>query len=167
MPAGVVIDRLTGDDLPAVMAIQRLAYPPFLVERAEILANRMGLPLSCCLAARDGDALIGYCIAHGWAAGSPPPLDTMVAPAGDPAVLFLHDLAIAPAGRGRQIGAQLVDHAARAARQGGLRRIELIAVAGADSYWHAQGFAQAPTDAAMRDKIALYGADARWMTRAL
>lgn len=167
MRAELVIDRLTPGDIPAAMAIQTLAHSPELVEPPEVLANRAQLPSSCSLAAWHDDEMVGYLIAHGWAADTPPPLGRLVEPAAEDEVLFLHDLAVAPAGRGLRIGGLLVEQATTLAVQAGLCRAQLIAVASAAPYWQGLGFAAQPVSPAMREKLALYGSNAVWMGRDL
>lgn len=164
-PATIVADRLDHGDLAAAVAIQAEAYPPFLRESAEAFASRLDLARSYCLAARQGEVLVAYLLAHGWPGQAPPPVDTVLA-AGEPIeVLFIHDLAVAPAGRGLAIGRRLIASAFELAAREGLHRAELIAVEGAAPYWRSLGFAAATVPPRLARKVAVYGPDARWMER--
>lgn len=127
---------------------------------------------SCCLAATQDGALLAYLLAHGWPAGSPPAVGTVLAPENPPEnaqreVLFIHDLAVASAGRGLGLGRALIDRAFALARADGLDRAELIAVEGASQFWRTIGFADTDCPPALAAKVAGYGAEARWMTRRL
>lgn len=119
------------------------------------------------MAARRAGALIGYLLAHGWPRGSPPAVGTVLNPLAARDVLFLHDLALAPAARGLGVGERLVAAALDAARRDGLTDADLIAVEGAAGYWRRLGFREAPMTDVLATKVAGYGMAARWMTRRL
>lgn len=163
----VTIEPLARHHLPAALAIQAKAYPPFLVEEESVLLGRMSMAASFCLAAMQGTALVGYLIAHGWRRRSPPPLGMLRADEEPADILYIHDLAVAQSGRGLKIGERLVGRAFAMAADTGLTQAELIAVEGAESYWRTLGFVEcAPTDA-IRKTLGKYGPLARWMTRDL
>lgn len=163
-PAGT-LRALTRADLPAALAIQSLSYPAFLQEDEPAFASRLDVPASYCLAAERDGSLAGYLLAHGWPAASPPPVGQRLDPETPSEVLFIHDLAISPAGRGAGVGRALVDRAFALAALDGLSRAELIAVEGAADYWRGLGFAEAETSPALAAKVAGYGPKARWMTK--
>ena len=153
-------------DLPAALAIQSAAYRPFLVEPEAAFASRLDLPSSYCLAATQDGALVAYLLAHAWAAEAPPPVGTVLsAPPAAGEVLFIHDLAVAPAARGTGIGRRLVMRAMEQAARDGLSTTELIAVEGAANYWRGLGFVESETSPELTSKVSAYGPDARWMTR--
>jgi GNAT superfamily N-acetyltransferase len=113
------------------------------------------------------DALVGYLLAHRWIRQAPPPLGAVVTgqPEGD--VLFIHDLAALPSERGSGVGRELVMQAFDLAARDGLKAAELIAVEGAAPYWRRLGFEEGPPSPELSAKVAEYGSDARWMTRAI
>lgn len=154
-------------DLPAAVDLQLQTYPPFLVEDEAIFRNRIDMAAGYCLAAWQDGALVGYLLAHGWQRQSPPPLGALLADAAGNDVLFIHDLAVSPTQRGQRIGQQLIARAFEQAVRDGLRRAELIAVEGAAEYWRGLGFAEEAGSAALAEKLRPYGAQARWMTRAI
>jgi GNAT superfamily N-acetyltransferase len=165
--AGAALRRLEPADLPAALAIQARTYPAFLLENEAAFASRLAAAAPYCLAAERGGVLIGYLLAHGWLSQSPPALDARLAPDAPSEVLFLHDLALSPAARGFGVGGRLVARAMEMAARDGLRMAELIAVEGAAPYWETLGFSQEPPPPNLAAKIAAYGAEARWMTRAI
>jgi GNAT superfamily N-acetyltransferase len=166
--ADTVIRHLVQNDLPSALAIQTTNYPAFLREDSEAFASRLTVLASYCLAAVRGERLIAYLLAHGWATQSPPPVGTILNEnSGANEVLFIHDLAVSAAGQGSGCGRKLIDHAFALASRDGFRRAELIAVEGAASYWRTLGFAEDTCSPSLTAKVAGYGADARWMTRAI
>lgn len=163
--APVLIRRLVQDDLPAALAIQAANYPLFLQENAEAFASRLALPASYCLAAERGGTLAAYLLAHGWSAGEPPPVGTVLGPDAAAEILYIHDLAVSADARGAGLGRRLVDRAFDLAGRDGLRSAELIAVEGAAGYWSGLGFIEGAPSPALAAKVAAYGARARWMRR--
>jgi GNAT superfamily N-acetyltransferase len=154
-------------DLPAALAIQAEVYPAFLCEDEDAFASRLSLAASYCLAATRGGELVAYLLAHGWPHQAPPPVGAILAPRAASEVLYIHDLAVSSAGRGSGIGRRLVARAFELAASDGLASAELIAVEGAAGYWRTLGFAEAPVSAGLAAKVAGYGPEARWMTRAI
>ncbi len=165
--AAIVIEPLTLRDLAPALGIQAEAYPPFLVEDEAAFASRITLARSHCFAAKRGGQLVGYILAHAWPRQSPPAVGTMLVDGQPAEILYIHDLAIAAAGRGLDLGRRLVGHAFEAAARDGLDRAELIAVEGAAAYWRTLGFHEEPPTPALAAKLATYGAAARWMVRAI
>jgi ribosomal protein S18 acetylase RimI-like enzyme len=163
----ILIDRLDDGDLPAALAIQSRAYPPALVESEAVFRNRLELESSFCLAARQGAALVGYLIAYGWRSNSPPALGTVIMSVAECEVLFIHDLAVASMGRRLGIGRMLVEHAFSLAGIAGITASQLVAVDGAAPFWRKLGFRDTAAAASVGEKLASYGVDARWMTRAI
>lgn len=166
-PGRIAIRPLERRDLPAALAIQAVAYLAALLEHEQAFASRLTLAGSCCLAAtRDGD-LIAYLLAHGWPSRAPPPIGAVLADPIADEVLFIHDLAVSPAGRGTGVGRQLVARAFDLAARDGLNRAELIAVEGAAGYWQRLGFTSPDVSAELAGKISAYGPAARWMERSI
>ncbi len=161
----IAIRSLTCDDLPAALRIQFDSYPPFLCEDEAAFASRLHVASSYCLAATRNDAVVGYLLAHGWAAQSPPPIGTQLPHTAPREVLFIHDLAIGAGGRGLGLGRKLVARAFDLALADGLKIAELIAVRDAGSYWQTLGFSDAIASSSLQAKVAAYGPEARWMTK--
>lgn len=163
--SALVVRRLEHEDLPAALAIQSESYPAFLLENEAAFASRLDVAAPYCLAATVNGVLVGYLLAHGWPGQSPPAVGALLPRDAPSEVLYIHDLAIGPAGRGLHIGQELVAQACRMAADDGLQTAELIAVQGAASYWRTLGFTEAAVSSSLSAKLATYGADARWMRR--
>lgn len=165
MTEALVVRPLEKRDLPAALAIQSAVYPSFLVEPADAFASRLDVPQQFCLAAVSNGELVAYLLAHGWPRQSPPPIGAVLPPSAPSEVLFIHDLAVGPNGRGLALGRRLVSRAFELAAEQKLARAELIAVEGAATYWRTLGFSEGGGSAELDAKVAAYGETACWMTR--
>lgn len=144
---------MRADDLAAVNAVADVVHVNYPEDPA-VFANRLDLfPPGCQMAEEDGRVL-GYCIAHPGTVGDPPPLDTVLAglPA-DADCLYIHDVALLPAARGRHLGVALARLMEDVARAQGFDRIALTAVNNSDGFWGALGYETRPCA-----KLASYGA---------
>ncbi|GGS21327.1 N-acetyltransferase [Streptomyces aureoverticillatus] len=77
--------------------------------------------------------------------------------------LHLHDLVVAEGFRGRGLARRLLRHLTTAARAQTYERISLVAVAGSETFWAAQGY-RAHREIPLPDS---YGTDAVYMSAAL
>jgi len=155
------------DDVDAVVEVARLSFPDHFEDRA-CFQNRLALYPRGCFVLADGDEPAkGYLIAYPWRAEAAPPLNTVIEglPA-EPALIYLHDLALHPDARGGGVTRAVVERLAEQAAGDGWPAIALVAVNDAVNFWRRHGFAEhaAPGMAA---KLASYGADARYMIRRL
>ncbi|WP_036170502.1 GNAT family N-acetyltransferase [Massilia sp. 9096] len=153
-------------DLDAVVAIAAQVHPRFPEERA-VFADKLRLHPAGALLLESGGGPAGYCFAHPWHGTQAPALDTVlgVLPR-DADALYLHDLALLPPARSTGAGTAAVDILLAQAASLGLERVCLVAVNGSVSYWSRHGFV-AQESAALAAGLASYGADARWMVRAV
>lgn len=163
----VSIAALSLRDLPAAIKIQSDAYPAALIENESAFLSRMERTASYCLAAKRGEELLGYLLAHGWKRQSPPSIGAILDDEVPNEILFIHDLAVASSGRGLGIGQKLIRRAFELAPQDGLRTAELIAVEGAADYWRQLGFVAETASDELQAKLATYGNFSCWMTRAI
>jgi ribosomal protein S18 acetylase RimI-like enzyme len=164
---GILIRRFRQEELSAALVIQSECYPPFLQEHEKAFASPLEVAQPYCLAALSGKTLVAYLLAHGWPRQSPPAIGAVLTGDAASEVLFIHDLAVASAGRRRDLGRCLVDHALALAREDGLGMAELIAIEGAADYWRNLGFHTTSPPPALAAKVAAYGAGALWMSRAI
>jgi GNAT superfamily N-acetyltransferase len=117
-------------DLPEVAAIAALCHPD-LPEPPEVFAERLALfPAGCWMA--EG----GYAIAHPWAGEAPALAARLGTLPEAPDHLFLHDVALRPAARGRGLLPALLARLEAL----GLPEIRLVAVRGTRALWARHGF---------------------------
>lgn len=157
---------MRADDLDAVVEIARLSFPDHFEDRA-CFQNRLALYPRGCFALAGEGGVRGYLIAYPWRADAAPPLNTVIE--GLPAeaeVIYLHDLALHPEARGAGATAEIVRRLVDQATEDGWPAVALVAVNDAAGFWARHGF-QARTANGMAEKLAGYGADARYMVRPL
>ncbi len=150
-------------DIDAVERIAGLIHPSFH-ERPEVFVERLALFPAGSLIADAPEGPVGYAVAHPWLLGRPPALDSLlgaIPPAAD--CLYLHDVAILPAARGRKLTERLVGRLRQLAAELGLHRLALTSVNATAVMWARYGFATVAPDAALAAKLATYGDDAVYM----
>ena len=158
---------MTAADLDAVAGIAAVGFPDHF-EGRDCFANRLALNPGGCFVLADGrERPKGYLVAYPWRANDAPALNTLIeAIPADAAVLYLHDLALDPGVRGRGWSRPVMERLAADARADGWPALALVAVNDAAPFWEGHGFVVVDSPA-MRAKLAGYGPDARYMTRAL
>jgi len=138
-----------------------------LQERPEVFANKLALFPQGCFVLTCNGTLAGYGIAHPWALGSVPALDTLMAALPpSPTCLYVHDVVVLPAARGQGAAGVLVDLYAAVARQQELPSLALVSVYGTYVFWERFGF-QATAGPELADKLKSYGDTARYMRKSL
>jgi len=157
-----VIRPLVRDDLEAALALQALGYPEALRDGPEAFASRIDIAPDHCRAVEQGGRLLAWLLSHPWRSFDPPTPDQVLAPGGD-ACWYIHDLSVAPEGRGLGLGRALVENVLARCRPA---RSELIAVSGARPVWLRLGWRDAPDlPTALAAKVAAYGSEAAYMVR--
>ncbi len=152
-------------DLPAILDVQAQCYGNGFLESRDALASRLNLSPATCWVAEDPSrrgALAAYLLTHPWPQDSLPPLDAVLTRHWtDEADLlwFVHDMAVAPAGRGGGLAVRLYRAAHEAAMATGLRASRLIAVQSAAPWWRRLGYAPMGAEAASvhAEKLSAYG----------
>jgi GNAT superfamily N-acetyltransferase len=157
----IEVRPLAVSDIPAVCATQAGIYEDSsLHEPPETFAAYLRAFPAGSFAAVADDSLVGYGVGHPWLEGAPLPLDiTELELPSTPTCFHVHDVAVKVKGLGvgRRLLRQLVDVAAEEQ----LELLDLVAVEGADTYWHRFGFR--PSEPETRAAMALYGSTAVYM----
>lgn len=154
---------MTAADLDGVVRVAAIAFPDHFESRA-CFAERLALCPELCFALEAGGAVAGYLIAYPWLMGQIPPLNSLLGRLPDDRrAIYLHDLALAPEARGGGHSREAVERLVAAARA---RTLTLVAVNESQAFWRSLGFS-IDDDPALTSKLASYGPDARYMTRAL
>ncbi len=157
---------MSTEDVDAVMGLSGVVHPGFY-ERPEMFLDRLQLfPEGSLVAEAPGArfGIAGYAIAYPAPTAAPPPLDTVLGrlPA-DADALYIHDVALDPAFRGRGLseGAvrRLVDLA-----EARFAAATLISIYGTPPFWRRFGFEPRP-DLIDPEKLASYGTQAVFMLR--
>ena len=158
---------MTAADLDAVSAIAAVGFPDHF-EGRDCFENRLALnPAGCFVLADERGLPLGYLVAYPWTRDAAPALNTLIdAIPDDASVLYLHDLALHPDARGGGWSRPIVERLAQDARAAGWPALTLVAVNDAAPFWERHGFVVADPPG-MAEKLAGYGADARYMIRRL
>ena len=158
---------MTPADLDGVVAGAAEAFPDHFEDRA-CFAERLALfPSGCRVLAKADGAVRGYLFAYPWRADAAPPLNALIgAIPPDASVFYLHDLALAGDVRGGGHARAAIQAVVDLAIEGRWPAIALVAVNDAVGFWARHGF-QVADPPGMADKLASYGADARYTVRAL
>lgn len=159
---------MTPDDVSSVAALSDRVHPAFF-EQPAVFADRIALFPEGSLVLADARTVAGYAIAYPISSLRPPPLDTVLGslPA-DADVLYVHDVAIAPEWRGRNLAArgilQLLGIGQPLGPARRFARTELVSVYGTAPFWARFGF-RVERAARLETVLAAYGADAVYMAR--
>ncbi|WP_341743343.1 GNAT family N-acetyltransferase [Azonexus hydrophilus] len=153
-------------DLPSILAVQRLCYPPSMNEDAATWQQRLDTAGEFAWVAEKHGEICAYLATYPSRLGKVTPLGGVFELAGSADCLYFHDLAVSPSAAGCGLGAALVGHALQAARQRGLAHAALVCVQAAFSFWQRQGFVDhdklSPAGATA---LATYPGPARYMSR--
>jgi len=167
----LVFREMAPADLPAVLALQAQCYGPEFLESAQAFEAKLRAAAAlgtCWLASRAGQPL-AYAVSLPLCPETLPALDApQCALPAEPQLLYLHDMAVAPAGRAMGVARRLLALLEARAQALGLGRMGLVAVQGSLPYWQRHGFAplqQLP--AALQRKLASFGQQARYLERPL
>ncbi len=151
-------------DVAAISAIERAVHT-LGAERPAVFREKIRLFGAGCRVLETERSIIGYGIAYPWRLDDVPQLDRFlgeIPPDAD--CLFVHDVAILPAARGKGAARGFIDHAARLAGPLGLPCLALVSVYGTQDLWGRCGFAPSPSAAA---QLATYGDTAHYMVAKL
>lgn len=148
-----------------IFNIQKESYRRELLEEVDVLKTRwQASPETCFVSKGSEKEVLGYVLAYPWSLSRPPKVsEKLPVPAigGSPVAdtLYLHDLAVSKDARGLGVGKQLINKILKVAKLQNFRRIMLVAVDGADSFWFNFGFREVERDFSCPS----YGDDAKLM----
>ena len=161
----IQLSLLRREHMADVLRIQDYCYTEIEPESLESLQAKILASPSTCLIAESSESAVGYLIAVPIIY---PHLPTLNAPTfelpADADTLYIHDLAIHGAGRGKGVAQALVRASIDAAKRSGLSRACLVAIQNSQSFWEQFEFevVAEPADE-FTAKLASYGADAQLM----
>lgn len=155
MAGSVVVRAMRPDDLDAIVEVQAQCYPPDMNEPALLLAARLqACPDTAWVAVEPGTDVPGaYLVGYRTVLGKVSPLGGPFAHHPQADGLYLHDLAIGRALRGRGVAQLLVAHARARALAWHLAGLALVSVNDTVAFWRGQGFE--PADVTPQGQAAL------------
>jgi ribosomal protein S18 acetylase RimI-like enzyme len=152
-------------DMADVLRIQDYCYTEIEPESFDSLQAKILASPRTCLIAESSEGAVGYLIAVPIIYPNLPALNspTFELAAGVD-TLYIHDLAVDKAGRGKGVAQSLLRASIDAAKRTGLSRACLVAIQNSQNFWEQFGFETVaePADELI-PKLASYGADAKLM----
>lgn len=128
------------DDWPAILKIQSAVYPDIEPESEAVLRSKTTLSHDTCVVISNSvGEILGYCLAHPWS-DSPAHLHTIYTQYQRATHLYIHDLAIAPEYKGKQLGKTIYQFMCTKARQMNLQAIGLVSLQQALPFWSRLNF---------------------------
>jgi predicted N-acetyltransferase YhbS len=129
-----------------IVRIQEEAYTDIAPEDVNVLKNKWySSPHTCAVFTDHKGKVLAYLLAHPWASEIPPKLNEKI-PVTYSSTLFVHDLALAIEGRGKNIGKELVQNLIDNAKARGYVKILLVAVQNSTGFWAKFGFLNIPSE---------------------
>lgn len=154
---------MTDQDIKGVALVAKEVHHS-LPEDDSVFAERARLFPEGCLVLVDGEQVCGYAISHPIRYGQPPALNSLlgeIAPEADQ--YYIHDIAIVPKLRRRGLALQCISSLLSVAKR--YPTTSLVSVYSTLPFWGRFGFAPAPADPALSDKLGGYGEDATYLLR--
>jgi len=130
------IQEIEENNWGGILEIQDEAYHDVGPEQLDVLKSKQSAsPETCFVCVSDQDDILGYLLAHPWSRSEPPKLFEPLPDIGNSDSIFLHDMAVSSRSKGQGIGRSMMAELIKASVLKGVKRIALVAVQGADSFW--------------------------------
>ena len=124
-----------------ISLIQDLCYPAEAREQVETLQCHWQVAPGFCFVASENEKVVAYLLAHPWQIRVQPPINRHYTNTGIVTnTIFIHDLALHPAIRGKGVGRVLVQQLFEVAAANGYQHFSLISVQGTVGFWAKYGF---------------------------
>jgi ribosomal protein S18 acetylase RimI-like enzyme len=161
----IQLGLLSIEHMADVLRIQEHCYTEIEPESSESLQAKIVASPATCLLAESSEGAVGYLISVPIVYPNLPALNAPIFELQAGAdTLYIHDLAVASAGRGKGVAQALVHAAIDAGKRSGLSKACLVAIQNSQSFWQQFKFetVSEPPDA-LTHKMASYGAGAQLM----
>lgn len=162
----MMIRRISRSDLLDITRIQDECYSDHFVESKASFSAKLSAHSELSFVALQDGLVVGYVFALPWVYGGVPTLNGLeysIPPNADS--LYIHDIAVSRVARKAGLAERLLNSVLDAANQKGCRRVFLVAVQGASSYWRRHGFEDVYVSSELRQCLASYGEGATYMAR--
>ncbi|WP_417795823.1 GNAT family N-acetyltransferase [Terasakiella pusilla] len=153
---------ITQETWADINVLQNDVYHQIEPEPLEVLQDKWIKSPDLCFCYREDGLLLSYLLSHAWNSDTTPSLSELLPKDCAGPILFLHDLAVSTAAKGKGVGTRMVEHLLKKAQQGNFDKISLVSIQSSKAFWERHGFIEVPHD--VSDS---YGDDATYMERAL
>lgn len=153
-------------DLNAIQQIASVVHPD-LPESNDVFAEKLRLFPQGCFVLVEGGVVLGYAFVHPWRLNDVPNLNELLRRIpSQPDCLFIHDVAVLEAARGRGASKALLDLVASLARTQKIAHLTLVSVYNSRMHWERLGF-EVANSKLVSTKLNSYAETASYMVRAL
>lgn len=153
-------------DLNAIQQIASVVHPD-LPESNDVFAEKLRLFPQGCFVLVEGGVVLGYAFVHPWRLNDVPNLNELLRRIpSQPDCLFIHDVAVLEAARGRGASKALLDLVASLARTQKIAHLTLVSVYNSRMHWEGLGF-EVANNKLVSTKLNSYNETASYMVRAL
>jgi ribosomal protein S18 acetylase RimI-like enzyme len=137
----IEIEVLSGRNIPEILRIQQECYSGEFLESASSFLHKFSLIGNACFGAWEDQYLCGYLFSHPWKLGEVVALhiDEYDIPS-DADCIYIHDLAVAPIHRQKQIPQRLISALCATIDAGRPKIFALVAVQNSEAFWSRWGF---------------------------
>lgn len=130
------IQQIEENNWIGILRVQDEAYQEVAPEELDVLKSKQSAsPETCFVCVSDQGDILGYLLAHPWNGAEPPKLFETLVNIENSDSLYLHDMAVSSRSKGQGIGRSMMAELMKVAVLKGFKRITLVAVQGADSFW--------------------------------
>ena len=160
------IRLMRAEDIPDVLAIQALCYDAAKRESGASFGSKLAASPAACFVARDCGGACGYLVSVPALINSPPALHAPAyAVPPSPDTLYLHDLAVRPDARGKDVARTLIKRFFAALAASGLAWASLPSVNDTAAFRKRYGFSEAAPSAFEAERVGTYGENAVYMVQ--
>ncbi len=136
----VTINRITLEEIPSVLEIQRDCYGGGYIEDSRTFTRMIAAYSQGCLGATVGGILAAYVFSHPYRENVVKPLDLALVLNGAEDCMYLHDIAVHHRHRGKGLTRMLMERVDHETRRGGFEVQCLVAVQNSQEFWRKHGF---------------------------
>ena len=140
------IREIIYSDWDAIMRIQEDSYFAIEPEPVSVLQSKWIFSKETCFILEEDSEILGYCLAHPWEDNDAPPLYSESLTGSHFTCIFIHDLSVTPRARNRGIGLMAFHYLKEYAIKNKFHFLSLVAIQGAENFWHKLGFQPANID---------------------
>lgn len=153
---------ITQETWADINALQHEVYHQIEPEPLAVLQDKWIKSPELCFCYQQDGVFLSYLLAHAWNSDTTPSLSKLLPDDYAGPFLFLHDLAVSKAAKGKGIGTKMVTHLLEKAHQGRFEKIILVSIQSSKAFWEKHGFIEIPHHVSNS-----YGDDATYMERSL
>ncbi|MBQ4891471.1 GNAT family N-acetyltransferase [Shewanella sp. MMG014] len=135
------INKIEPSMWQAIFELQCQVYTEIEPESLQVLRGKWLHSPHCCFVLQDkADNILAYLLAHEWHDEMPPKLYQPLLNENKGDRLFLHDLAVSKALKGKGAGKKMVTELIDIAKAGHYQHIQLVAIQHSVPFWQKMGF---------------------------